>query len=315
MFVSIASLRQPTFKSQLSQSRPHDQSIGDYLDDELVARAELVRRKIKIAAKAAREDHGATACVFFTLPEFFWNIPWREVRSEEELHELNSAYLEKVPGCIALLMTELPVERYGKIVLLAGSCATLIKVGEGESSYYDVINYLLAITNKEYEADRPLMSMWPKRHVSGIDFGSHQASDREYWLFKLSEGVEVKVKRLSSVRAEHSYFGGYEGKFINSLVNGCPFAINLCLDYYSLKEGERDTQVELSEAKIDFLIACGMDFDYAKRHPSSLQFSIRNDGMGDGEVEVVRLQAGWIVESVPSVLIDDNLLLTLIEVD
>lgn len=119
MFVSIASLRQPTFKSQLSQSRPLGQSMRDYLDDELVARVELVRRKIKIAAKAAREDHGETACVFFTLPEFFWNIPWREVRNEEELHELNAAYLEKVPACIALLMTELPVERYGKIVLLA----------------------------------------------------------------------------------------------------------------------------------------------------------------------------------------------------
>ncbi|UVM03831.1 hypothetical protein [Pseudomonas laurylsulfatiphila] len=314
MFVSIASLRQPTFRSQLSQSRPLGQSIRDYLDDELVARAELVRRKIKIAAKAAREDHGATACVFFTLPEFFWNIPWREVRNEEELHELNAAYLEKVPACIALLMTELPVERYGKVVLLAGSCATLIKVGEGESSYYDVINYLLAITNKEYEVDIPLMSMWPKRHVSGIDFGKHLASEEDFWLFKISEEIEVKVKKLSSVRAEHSYFGGYEGKFINSLVNGCPFAINLCLDYYSLKEGERDIQVELAEAKIDFLIACGLPFNYAKRHPSSLQFSIRNDGMGDGEVEVVRLQSGWIVESVPSVKIEDDLHLTLIEV-
>jgi hypothetical protein len=314
MLVSIASLRQPTFKSELSQPRPLDQSILDYLNDELVARAELLSRKIKIAAKAAGEDHGATACVFFTLPEFFWNIPWREVRSEQELHELNSAYLEKVPECIALLMTELPVERYGKIVLLAGSCATLIKVGEGESGYYDVINYLLAITNKEYEVDMPLMSMWPKRHVSGIDFGKHHASDGDFWLFKLSEGIEVRVKKLSSVRAEHSYFGGYEGKFINSLVSGCPFGINLCLDYYSLKEGERDIQVELTEAKIDFLIACGMSFDYAKRHPSSLQFSIRNDGMDDGEVEVVRLQAGWIVDSVPSVLIEDDLHLTLIEV-
>jgi hypothetical protein len=314
MFVSIASLRQSTFKSQLSQAQPLGQSIHDYLDDELVARAELVRRKIKIAAKAAREDHGETACVFFTLPEFFWNIPWREVRNEEELHELNSAYLEKVPACIALLMTELPVERYGKIVLLAGSCATLIKVGEGESSYYDVINYLLAITNKEYEGDIPLISMWPKRHVSGIDFGKHLASVGDFWLFKISEEIEIRVKKLGSVWAEHSYFGGYEGKFINSLVNGCPFAINLCLDYYSLKEGERDVQVELIEAKIDFLIACGMSFDYAKRHPSSLQFSIRNDGMGDGEVEVVRLQAGWIVESVPSVPIEDDLHLTLIEV-
>ena len=88
----------------------------------------------------------------------------------------------------------------------------------------------------------------------------------------------------------------------------------MCLDYYSLKEGERDIQVELTEAKIDFLIACGLPFNYSKRHPLSLQFSTRNDGMGDGEVEVVRLQAGWIVESVPSVKIEDDLHLTLIEV-
>lgn len=314
MFVSIASLRQPTFKSQFSKQRSAYQTITDYLVSELDARVDHVLWKIKMAAKAVREDHDGSACLFFTLPEFFWNIPWHEVRSEEELHELNSAYLEKVPQCVVSMMTELPIERYGKIVLLAGSCATLIKVGDGESSYYDVINYLLAISNKKYEADRPLMSMWPKRHVSGIDFGKHLSMDGDFWLFRLSEEIVVRVKKLSSVRAEHSYLDGYEGKFINSLVNGCPFGINLCLDYYNLEEGERHSQVELTEAKIDFLIACGMDFDDAKRHPSSLQFSIRNDGMGDGEVEVVRLEAGRIVERVPSVPIESDLYLTLLEV-
>lgn len=314
MLVSIASLRQPTFKSQLSHPRMPEQSILDYLDDELAERAYLVRRKIKIAARVAREEHGETACVFFTLPEFFWNIPWHQVRSEEELHELSSAYLEKVSECVALLISELPVEQYGKIVLLAGSCAALIKVGEGESSYYDVINYLLTITNKEYEADMPLMSMWPKRYVSGIDFGRHVGTEDGYWFFKLFDEVVVRVKDVSSVRAEHSFFGGYEGKFINSLVPGCPFGINLCLDYAVLKGGERDKEVELEGAKIDFLIACGMDFDYGKRHLSSLQFAVRNDGMGDGECEVVKLEEGWIVGVVPSVLIDDSLHLAAIQI-
>ena len=314
MLVSIASLRQPTFKSQLSHPRMPEQSILDYLDDELAERAYLVRRKIKIAARAAREEHGETACVFFTLPEFFWNIPWHQVRSEEELHELSSAYLEKVSECVALLISELPVEQYGKIVLLAGSCAALIKVGEGESSYYDVINYLLTITNKEYEADMPLMSMWPKRYVSGIEFGRHVGTEDGYWFFKLFDEVVVRVKDVSSVRAEHSFFGGYEGKFINSLVPGCPFGINLCLDYAVLKGGERDKEVELEGAKIDFLIACGMDFDYGKRHLSSLQFAVRNDGMGDGECEVVKLEEGWIVGVVPSVLIDDSLHLAAIQI-
>ncbi|KII37947.1 MULTISPECIES: hypothetical protein [Pseudomonas] len=314
MLLSIASLRQPTFKSQLSHPRMPEQSILDYLDDELAERAYLVRRKIKNAAKAVREKHGEAACVFFTLPEFFWNIPWHQVRSEDELHELCSAYLEKVPECVALLISELPVEQYGKIVLLAGSCATLIKVGEGEASYYDVINYVLTITNKEYEADIPLMSMWPKRYVSGIDFGKHVGAEDGYWLFKLFDEVVVRVKDVSSVQAEHSYFGGYEGKFINSLVPGCPFGINLCLDYAMLKDGERDREIELAGAKIDFLIACGMDFNYGKLHPSSVQYAIRNDGMGDGECEVVKLEAGRIVSIVPAVVVDDTLHLSAIHI-
>ncbi len=314
MLVSIASLRQPTFKSQFSQPRLRSQSIRDYLTGELSRRVEYVRRKIVVAAKTARDDHGGTACLFFTMPEFFWNIPWHEVRSEEELHDLNSAYLETVSDCVVALMSDLPMEHYGKIVLLAGSCATLIKVGEGESGYYDVINYLLTVTNKEYQVDMPLMSMWPKRYVSGIDFGKNVGSKDGYWFFKLFDEVVVKVREVSSVRAEHSYFGGYEGKFINSLVPGCPFGINLCLDYAVLKDGERDKEIELAGAKIDFLIACGMSFDYGKRHPSSVQYSIRNDGRGDGECEVVKLEAGRIVGVVPSMVIDDSLHLVAIQI-
>ncbi|MFU2329649.1 hypothetical protein [Pseudomonas sp. NFX98] len=314
MLVSIASLRQPTYKSQFSMLRSSYQSITDYLASELDARVDLLRWKIKAAATAAREHHDDADCLFFTLPEFFWNIPWHLIRSEEELHELNSAYLEKISESVVLLMQDLPVALYGKIVLLGGSCATLIKVGEGEYSYYDVINYLLAITNKEYEMDVPLMSMWPKRSVSGIDFGKHVGSENGYWYFSLFGDVVVRVKDVSNVQAEHSYFGGYEGKFVNSLVPGCPFGINLCLDYAVLKDGERDEEIELTNAKIDFLIACGMRFDYAKRHPASIQYAIRNDGMADGECEVVKLEAGQIVSIVPSMVIDESIHLASIHI-
>ncbi|SEN39588.1 hypothetical protein SAMN04487857_11584 [Pseudomonas sp. ok272] len=315
MLVSTASLRQPTFKVPNHRRRALEQSVVDYVKSECEVRAEYVRRKIMIAAKAAREDHDGSDCLFFTLPEFFWNVPWREVVTEDELHQLNAAYLEYVPTYVMGLVKDLPFERYGKIVLLAGSCATLIKVGEGDASYYDVINYLLAITNKEYENDVPLMSMWPKRNVSGIDFGKHVGFEEGYWFFNLSEGLTVKVKKLSNVRAEHSYFGGYEALFVNSLVMGCPFGINLCLDYAVLEEGERDQEIELSGVKVDFLIACGMDVDYGKLHPSSVQYIVRNDGMGEGECEVVKLEAGRIVGVVPSVVIDDNLYLTPLNID
>lgn len=314
MLINIASLRQPTFTPQFSNLRRPHQSITDYVTSELDIRVAYVRRKLEISALAARRRFPGAACLFFTLPEFFWNVPWREVDSEEELHELTTAYLDKIPVYVQSLIKDLPVEHYGKIVLLAGSCAALIKVGEGEGSYYDVLNYLLAITNKEYEVDTPLMSMWPKRYVSGIDFGEHASFDNGYWTFQLFDDVLVKVKDLSSVQAEHSYFGGYGGMFVNSLVPGCPFGINLCLDYVAQEEGERDGEVEIVEAKIDFLIACGMYFNYFKRHPSSIQFAIRNDGMGNGECEVVKLKDGLIAEAVPSEVIDYNLHMVSIDV-
>ncbi|VVM46950.1 hypothetical protein PS662_00579 [Pseudomonas fluorescens] len=314
MLINIASLRQPTFTPQFSYLRAPRQSITDYVTSELDMRVAYVRRKLEVAALAAREKFPGAACLFFTLPEFFWNIPWREVDSEEELNELTTAYLEKVPACVRLLMTDLPVEHYGKIVLLAGSCATLIKVGEGERSYYDVINYLLAMTNKEYEVDIPLMSMWPKRHVSAIDFGEHESAENGFLTFQLSSEVRVKVKALSSVQAEHSYFGGYGQTFVNSLAPECPFGINLCLDYMVQEDGERDSEIEITAAKIDFLIACGMPFNYFKRHQSSIQFAIRNDGMGRGECEVVRVEEGEIADEVPSEVIDHNLYLVSIDV-
>jgi hypothetical protein len=314
MLISIASLRQPTYKSQFSKQRPSYLSISDYLMSELDARVDHVLWKIKEAAKAARERHVGAECLFFTLPEFFWNVPWHVVRSEEELHELNSAYLEHVSAAVVSLMKALPAQQYGDIVLLGGSCATLIKVGEGESSYYDVINYLLAITNKEYAGDKPVMSMWPKRNVSGIDFGKYVGMSEGYWYFNLFGDVVVKVKRVSNVQAEHSDSSGYEGTFLNDLVPGCPFGVNLCLDYDVVQDGERDEEIKLTEAKIDFLIACGMSFDYSKQHSSSVQYAIRNDGQGDGGCEVVKLKSGRIVGAVPSEVIDGSIHLASIDI-
>lgn len=314
MLINIASLRQPTFEPQFSKVRSPRQSITDYVISELDVRTAYVRRKLEIAALAARGKVPEAACLFFTLPEFFWNIPWREVDSEEELHELTTAYLEKIPVLVRSLVADLPIEQYGKIVLIAGSCAALVNVGEGEVSYYDAVNYLLAVTNRKYEDGSPLVSMWPKRYVSKIDFGEQTTAENGFRTFNLFDEVMVKIKSISSVRAEHNRAGGYGATFINSLVPDCPFGINLCLDYFALQEGERDSEVEIKEAKLDFLIACGMPFDYLKHHPSSIQFAIRNDGMGSGECEVVRLARGEIVDAVPSDVIDDNLYLACVDV-
>ena len=314
MLISIASLRQPTYKSQFSKQRPSYLSISEYLRSELDARVDHVLWKIKDAAKAAQERHVGAECLFFTLPEFFWNVPWHVVRSEDELHELSSAYLEQVSSSVVSLMKALPIEQFGEIVLLGGSCATLIKVEEGGSSYYDVINYLLAVSNKEHAGDAPVMTMWPKRNVSSIDFGEHVGASTGYWYFSLFDDVVIKVKDLSNVQAEYSSAGGYEGKFLNNLVPGCPFGVNLCLDYDAVKAGERDEEMKLTEARIDFLIACGMTFDHRKKHPMSLQYAIRNDGFGDGQCEVVKLEHGRIAGVVPSEVIDGSVHLASIQI-
>jgi hypothetical protein len=81
-----------------------------------------------------------------------------------------------------------------------------------------------------------------------------------------------------------------------------------------LENGERDEEIELTEAKIDFLIACGMGFDYSKQHPPLIQYSIRNDGFDEGACEVVKLEAGLIVGVVPAVVIDGSIHLTSVNI-
>jgi hypothetical protein len=291
--------------------RKPGQSITEYVTSELNARAEYVRRKIRIAAEAATKDKTGAGCLFFTLPELFWNIPWREVKSEEELQELTTAYLDKVSESVSSLVEDLPIERYGKVVVLAGSCATLIKVGEGESSYHEAINYLLVIANKDFDFSSTLISMWPRRHISGMDFGPHVGYETGFWYFKLSGEFVVKVRETSSISAEFSYHDDYsEDFFTNSQVDGCPFGINLSLDYELVKKGQRDEEIEIPEVKLDFLIACGMPFSDYRKYPLSVQYAIRNDGMGNGECEVVKVENGVMGADVPALEIDGNIYLS-----
>lgn len=310
MLVSIASLRHPTYMQKPVELRKPGQSITEYVTSELNARAEYVRRKIRIAAEAATKDKTGAGYLFFTLPELFWNIPWSEVNSEEELQELTTAYLNKVSESVSSLVEDLPTERL-KVVVLAGSCATLIKVGEGESSYHEAVNYMLVVTNKDFDMNTPTVSMWPRRHVSGIDFGPHVGYEAGFWSFKLSRDFIVKVRETSSVSADYSDgYGYYEDYFTNELVDRCPFGINLSLDYEQVKKGQRDEEIENPEVKLDFLIACGMPFSDYRKYPLSVQYAIRNDGMGNGECEVVKVENGVIGADVPALEIDGNIYLS-----
>ncbi|MGL6246485.1 hypothetical protein [Pseudomonas sp.] len=314
MLVTVASLQHPTFYSEFSWSRKPGQSMTAYVSQELDRRIQFVSDRLRVAAATVIDQCPNSHCLFFTLPEFFWNVPWNSVQSEEELLELSTAYMDRMPECMEQLMKWLPQEQYGKVVLLAGTCANLIKVGEGDAAYFDVINYLMASSNFKLQSDgRPELSMWPKRYVSGIDFGEYVDSEDGYWFFQLSENVRVKVKDFSSTIAEHHSAQGYGPVFSNTLIPECPFSINLCLDYAFLESGQRDDELEAVDSTIDFLIACGMDFEEGKRYPDSVRFAVRNDGMGEGQCQFAEVASGKITHLVPSMIIEDTLHLVVMD--
>lgn len=316
MLIAIASLQQPTFHSEFSWPRKPGQSMTEYVSQELDRRMQFVSDRLDTAAQAAQEHFPGHTCLFFTLPEFFWNVPWHGVRNEEELLEFGWACMDRMPECMELLMSWARLETHGKIILLAGSCATLIKVGEGQDAYFDVVNYLLSVSNFNFRNDGlPELSMWPKRHVSGIDFGQHASSEDGYWFFKLSENLTIKVKSLSSVAAEQNSAGSFNPAFSNTLIPGGAFSLNLCLDYTVVEAGERDQELEAIGSKIDFLIACGMSFQEGPIYPQSVQIAARNDGMGEGHCEFARVVGGAITQLLPAVVIEDTLHLVSVELD
>ena len=308
MFVTIASLQQPTFHSEFSWSRKPGQSIVSYVTQELDRRVQFVSDRLNLSAELTINDYVDSQCLFFTLPEFFWNVPWASADTEEELLQLSSCYLEQLPGSIAELIKWLPLNDYGKVVLVAGTCASLIKVEDSQGECFEVVNSVLLASNFKFLDDGfPELSMWPKRHVSGIDFGSHVGSDETYWYFQLSDNLKVKVRKLSSALSEHNTAQGYGPVFFNSMIEQCPFSINVCLDYAQLEESERDEELEQVEAKIDFLIACGMSFDQNRQYPPSVQFALRNDGMGKGRCQFAKVSDGRISHEVDAVKVEDTL--------
>lgn len=313
MLVTIASLQQPTFHSEFSWPRKPGQAIADYVVQELDRRVQFVSDRLDVAARAAMDRHPNSECLFFTLPEFFWNVPWNCVEREEELLQLSTTYLGKMPECIGSLMKWLPVDQYGKVILLAGTCASLIKVGEEQDAYFDVINYVMTTSNFKFRSPGvPELSMWPKRYVSSIDFGDYVESEAGYWFFQLSENLKIKVRDVSSTVAEHNAREGYGPVFFNSLMSGCPFSINVCLDYAALANGERAQELEKVDAKVDFLIACGMGFEDAERYPHSVRFAVRNDGMGEGSCQFAEVTSGKISHLIPSVIIEETLHLAVV---
>lgn len=308
MFISVAMLQQATFNAEFSSSRLPGQSIVDYVESELDRRVQHVKGKIKSALSVAHQTGAESECLFFVLPEFFWNVPWSAVANREELLALSDTYFKRVSECVSHLLDSFPVSTYGHVALLAGTCATLAEVEGPAGNHFEVINYLLAGSNASKNAQgQSSLALWPKRYVSHIDFGKSKDSDEQYWFFELSKGFVVKVKKISSSLAESNMAAGYKTIFQNDFVSRCPITIDLCLDYASVGSHEREHEYKDWSSKLDFLIACGMGFDRTKEHSKSLQFAFRNDGMGRGECEAVTVVDGRIANSLSTTRVDNDI--------
>lgn len=308
MYVSVALLQQATFNSEFSLPRSPGQSIIEYVERELERRTQYVAEKIKSALAVVHQDNANSECLFFVLPEFFWNVPWSAVASREELLALSDTCFERISECVSHLLDSFPVSTHGHLAVLAGTCATLAEVESTTGTHFEVINYLLAGSNASQNAlGKSSLVMWPKRYVSGIDFGNNKKGDSNYWFFELAEGVTIKVKNKSSSLAESNTAAGYRTIFKNDFVERCPISIDLCLDYAVVGNQERENEYTDWNSKLDFLIACGMEFDREKQHLESLQFAFRNDGMGAGMCEAVTVVNGRITNKLPTVRVDNNI--------
>ncbi|MFJ5983729.1 hypothetical protein ACIQCX_22730 [Enterobacter cancerogenus] len=222
--------------------------------------------------------------------------------------------MNNLSAVITDIITSYPQDRFGKIVLLAGSAGTLIQT----TNNYDAINYLLAIDNFNFKADGShSISMWPKTEVAANDYGFPMGVGDPiiFQMGKPGNAFSISVNVKGGSAAEHNTDSGYGPSFDNDILSEAPFAISLCADYENSSDF-RQAEWQDKKPKIHFLIACGMKLSTSKEYSTSVQFAIRNDGFngslyepraGGSEVKVVK--SGYITTAIEPVSVDDNLYL------
>jgi len=298
MLLLVASLKQATSRSEFSLPRDPGQTLIDYATHELRRRVKFVTEKIIDSTKLKDAWHEKSETLIFTLPEFFWNIPWKYVMNREELGELTTLYFTKIAESINEIMENVPKSQYGNIILLGGTVAALIEI-EASHPSYEAINYIPVADNyRKTTSDGMVpMSTWPKRHTSHIDFGTGSTWDGKFYstTFPAPSHLTVRVKEKNISIAENNSDKGFDSVFFNTLIPDCPISINLCLDYAKTQFGDRDIELENTQSKVDFLIACGMPFNNQKIYPKNVQFAVRNDGIGEGHCQAVSVKDNKIV--------------------
>ncbi|ELM3723338.1 hypothetical protein RYR28_002116 [Edwardsiella piscicida] len=303
--VYIASLRQETFHSELSSERAKDQSIQDYVSKEINFRANYVIEQVIEAAR----NKDKNIPLFFTLPEFFWNVRLNVLRSKDELYFLTDHMLEKLSDAQEFIMLNLPESQFGKIVLLAGTLAVLTEIDDSE--LFESLNYCLISNNfKKTQDGRFEKSVWPKRATSHIDYGVKDKITDNGFIFTIAKNLTIEVLNQSSFISEHDSSKGFDLLLDNKVLDDFPFSINICLDYIAVKQGERDDEMYEKEPVIDFLLSCGMSLSFDYTYPLSVKYAVMNDGMGDGSISYYSVYNKHLLSEIPSKRIHPALTLT-----
>jgi hypothetical protein len=145
--------------------------------------------------------------------------------------------------------------------------------------------------------------IWPKRVVSGIDFIDEAGGPRcaggaalmpnptnidlnnPTVVCSIHPDLIVNIAYVtSSVGQSFDANGKLLSKtFQNDIVDGLPFGIDICLDYWAAsvqKDQSRMAQLDERKFKIDFLLSAGMSLDESNyANTPYIQYAIHNDGI------------------------------------
>jgi len=245
------------------------EAMETYLKRALDNRLALVYR----AMVTAFAKHSPTKfdVSFVTAPELFWNVPWSEFLSEDELQNAADLCLDTVTRNVRTLISKFPADKYGKIVLLPGTVAMLkpnadirladgtLATADGKAIVYEALNQVICAHNlplddKDYP--RPAYMIWPKRTVSTIDYADKYVNTGFAGVgdCKIGEALavnpanpNVKNKIMNCTATGRSLRVAFVGSsiaqsfdaqgrllsrtFQNDIVEGLPFGVNICLDY------------------------------------------------------------------------------------
>ena len=305
--VRVIQLKTATFDSNL------ERSSNDSLEDQISSKSVLLTKAIATALyNISQNSSGGKSSTkpdvtFVTAPEFYWNIPWSSIKSKTDLALSCTFYLENINKTVLNLSAQFPEDIYGKIVFIPGSVAVLFEQ-EGRPNHYEVLNWLLCFTNFSPEG---VINMWPKRNTSAIDvyFGQRlqdAGKGSDYYRTWLPNKLElIYIAKQTDVSAENYSADGTPDIFRND-ISGVPiFAIDVCLDFAlaSARNQQRSAENKVNDIKLNFLIACGMpasSSDLEKVARTSIDYLIRNDGMGRGTSEVFNTTVANQVATVPA---------------